>query len=134
MDHWDEVARSTKKRSASWYDWCSRHGFDEYSFTDDPHGRMFWSREHFKRALVAMPAQHPDRWKYEVGARYAPLYYAAGVDDPREFWRTFAPIFLLVMVPILLTPVIGPPVWIIPVAFGVYELVHYVKRYRILSS
>lgn len=134
MDHWDEVARKTVKHSASWYDWCERHGFDEYDIWAKPEGRKYWSRQHFQKALEAMPPNHPDRWKYEVGAKYAPWKFAAGPEDPREFWFAVAPIFLFILLPCALVPVIGYPLLLIPVVYGVWSLIRYIKRYRILST
>jgi hypothetical protein len=68
---WDDVARETVKDNAhDWYSWAHRN-FPEDEGRSLMNSKAYWSREHFKVALANMPAGHPDRWKYEAGARYA---------------------------------------------------------------
>lgn len=75
---WDyeTVERLSARKTASWIDWCDRNGLSAHEFEQFPTSRAYWSREHFRTALAMMPKNHPDRWKYVTGSKYAPARYA----------------------------------------------------------
>ena len=61
------------KINRSWNAWCERNGFNEDLV---PGARIentpkYWTRTQFKTALNVLPANHPDRWKFETGARFS---------------------------------------------------------------
>ena len=64
---WIEAGNKVKREQASWYPWARRR----WGLLD-PNDRAFWSRKQFKAALAVMPTDHPDRWAYKIGKRYAP--------------------------------------------------------------
>lgn len=67
MPEWDAAGKAVATNAADWYAWCDRHGWD----AGDAYDHKFWTRKQFRAALAAMPKDHPDRWKYEVGAKWA---------------------------------------------------------------
>jgi hypothetical protein len=72
-DHeWLRAGRAgPNKLSASpfmeWSEICDRIGWSYH----DSYDRRGWARDQFKTALKKMPKDHPDRWKYVGGSRFA---------------------------------------------------------------
>lgn len=67
MPEWDAAGEAVATNAANWFAWCDRHGWG----LTDPYNHKFWTRKQFRAALAVMPKKHPDRWKFEVGAKWA---------------------------------------------------------------
>lgn len=126
------------RKRADWYDWCERVGFTEYNSYAKPQGRKYWARETFKAALKVMSPSDPERWKYEVGAKYAPFRYQS--ESGAAAFRDYITIFAQV--------VISMAAWILGLALGMTEYpillvapiavvcgwgYYFIKRYLTLS-
>lgn len=125
MPEWDAQAVDHRKHKASWYEWCDRHGWS----WDDPYMHRYWERKQFTVALRRMPKDHPDRWKYEIGRRYAP--------DAESFAMPLG-ILASVALPIMSIPlsvVSGLPFWLVTFpGVALAWFLYLTKRRRHLST
>lgn len=132
----DAIERKRERR-ATWDEFCNRHDFDDHRYSKKT-TKARWSRKTFKYALQRMPKDHPDRWKYKIGAQYAPFMNADGMEETwAMIWFIGNLLFVCVGVPSILMGISTPVhlfflIPIIPLYAG-YWLYWVINRYRKLS-
>jgi len=130
----------------SFYDWCKSVGIDDPYMRAIPLGASYyeieravdgyptyWSRGKFKQWLKLNP-EHPERWKYEVGAKASTLVsgedYWDDINVLVTFMYVFGSLMAVVALPTLFfAPLAYIPFLIIP-AYGVYSIIN---RYLMLK-
>lgn len=125
MPEWDAQAVEHGKNRASWYEWCSRQGWD----LSDPYNHRYWDRKQFAVALRRIPRDHPDRWKYVIGKRYAP----SGGDGLMATLIVLSVAVMVMSIPVSIAG--GFPVFFIvfPLVLGSWAFYAY-RRHRLLST